>query len=220
MPDTILFVLTSHAELGDSGRPTGFWLSEAADPWHVLTEAGYRVELASIAGGRPPIDGADLSDPVQSAFVASAVLDSTLVLSTVDPSRYAAVLYVGGHGTMWDFHGNADIARLGSSVYQSGGVIGAVCHGPVALLDLTDAVGASLVSGLQVTSFTDAEERESQTWEAIPYSLEGELRARGAVHSNGDVYAPHVVVDGRIVTGQNPSSAPGVAREMVRLLSR
>lgn len=217
--NTILFVLTSHGELGDSGRPTGFWLSEAAYPWRALTDAGYRVELASIRGGRPPTDGADTTDPVQRDFLDNAGLDDTRRLDEVDPAGYDAVLYVGGHGTMWDFPGNPAIAAIGSAVYKAGGVIAAVCHGPVALLDLTSPDGRPLIHGRNVTSFTDAEERESGTIDAIPYSLENALKERGAQHTNGAIYAEHVVVDGRIVTGQNPSSAPGVAEAIAKLLS-
>jgi putative intracellular protease/amidase len=217
--NTILFVLTSHGELGETGRPTGFWLSEAAYPWRIFTDAGYRVELVSIQGGRPPVDGADTSDPVQQDFLDNAGLDNTRRLDEVDPADYDAVLYVGGHGTMWDFPGNPAIAAVGSAVYEAGGVIAAVCHGPVALLDLRSSDGQPLIQDRNVTSFTDAEERESGTIDAIPYSLEKALKENGARHTNGAIYGEHVVVDGRIVTGQNPSSAPGVAQEVTKILS-
>ncbi|MEU9338256.1 type 1 glutamine amidotransferase domain-containing protein [Streptomyces sp. NPDC048290] len=216
---TVLFVLTSHGELGDTGRATGFWLAEAAHPWEVFTAAGHRVELASPRGGRSPIDGADLSDPAQRAFLTEVDLTAAVRLADVDPSDYDAVLYVGGHGTMWDFPGNPDVVRIGDAVHAAGGVIAAVCHGPVGLLDLTTADGTPLLADRAVTCFTNAEEHASEMADIIPFFLETALTARGAHHTSADVYAPHVVQDARVVTGQNPSSARGVAETVVKLLA-
>ncbi|MET8829305.1 type 1 glutamine amidotransferase domain-containing protein [Streptomyces sp. NPDC004610] len=215
---SVLFVLTSHGELGGTGRPTGFWLAEAAHPWEVFTGAGYRVDLASPLGGRSPIDGADPTDPVQRAFLDEVDLAAAVPLAGVDPAGYDAVLYVGGHGTMWDFPGNPDIVRIGDAVHTAGGVIAAVCHGPVGLLGLSAPDGTPLLAGRAVTCFTNDEERASQLAEVIPFFLQTTLTDRGARHSHAGVYAPHVVEDGRVVTGQNPSSAKGVAEAVVRLL--
>ncbi|MGW4032311.1 type 1 glutamine amidotransferase domain-containing protein [Streptomyces sp. NPDC004838] len=216
----ILFVLTSHGELGSSGRETGFWLSEAAHPWRVFTDAGCRVELVSVRGGRPPIDGADISDPVQRAFLEEIDLDVVARLDDVDPADYDAVLYVGGHGAMWDFPGNAALARVGSAVYAAGGAVAAVCHGPAGLLDLTLPDGRFLIDGRNVTSFTNAEERESGVDDVVPFFLQDALAERGARHSDGGIYQAHVVVDERLVTGQNPASAAGVAEAVLKLLTR
>ncbi|MFF0447695.1 type 1 glutamine amidotransferase domain-containing protein [Streptomyces sp. NPDC004609] len=216
----ILFVLTSHGELGESGRKTGFWLSEAAHPWQVFTDAGCRVEFVSVRGGRPPVDGGDLSDPVQRAFLEEIDLDVIARLDDVDPGDYDAVLYVGGHGAMWDFPGNPALARIGSLIHAAGGVVAAVCHGPAGLLDLTRADGRYLLDGRNVTSFTNAEERESGVDGLVPFFLQDALAKRGAHHSDGGVYRAHVVVDERVVTGQNPASAAGVARAVLELLDR
>jgi putative intracellular protease/amidase len=215
---SILFVLTSHGELGDTGRPTGFWLAEAAHPWRELTDAGYRVELVSVRGGRSPIDGADLSDPVEQAFLDEVDLDRAAPVAAADPADYRAVLYVGGHGAMWDFPGNPDVVRLGNAIHAAGGVVAAVCHGPVALLDLTLPDGSYLLAGREVTSFTNAEEAETGLDRVVPFLLQTALERRGARHRHAGVFAPRVVVDGRLVTGQNPPSSAGVAREVIRLL--
>ncbi|MFI6284491.1 type 1 glutamine amidotransferase domain-containing protein [Streptomyces sp. NPDC051018] len=217
---SILFVLTSHGTLGESGRETGFWLSEAAHPWQVFTDAGCRVEICSVRGGRPPVDGADISDPVQRAFLEEVDLDTAARIDDLDPADYDAVLYVGGHGAMWDFPGNPAVARLGSAVYAAGGTVAAVCHGPAGLLDLTLPDGRPLLDGQNVTSFTNAEERESGVDALVPFFLQDALAERGADHSDAGVYQAHVVVDGRLVTGQNPASATGVAEAVLTLLAR
>ncbi|MFE4667355.1 type 1 glutamine amidotransferase domain-containing protein [Streptomyces sp. NPDC056716] len=216
---TVLLVLTSHGELGDTGRRTGFWLAEAAHPWEVFTRAGLRVDLASPLGGRSPIDGADIGDPAQRAFLDAVDLAAAVPLADVDPAGYDAVLYVGGHGTMWDFPGNPDIARIGDAVHAAGGVIAAVCHGPAGLLGLSTPQGTPLLAGREVTCFTDDEERASEMADVIPFFLQAALTERGARHTHAGVYAPHVVVDRRVVTGQNPSSARGVAERVTALLN-
>ncbi|MFE2043732.1 type 1 glutamine amidotransferase domain-containing protein [Streptomyces sp. NPDC059477] len=129
------------------------------------------------------------------------------------------MLYVGGHGTMWDFPGNPDIARIGDAVHAAGGVIAAVCHGPAGLLGLSTPQGTPLLAGREVTCFTDDEERASEMADVIPFFLQAALTERGALHTHAGVYAPHVVVDRRVVTGQNPSSARGVAERVVALLN-
>lgn len=217
---TVLFVLTSHGQLGDTGRPTGFWLAEAAHPWQVFTRAGYRVEFTSIQGGRSPVDGADEADPVQRAFLDQVDLDRARPVDVVDPADYRAVLYVGGHGAMWDFPGNPAVTRLGTEVYAAGGVLAAVCHGPVGLLDVRLPDGSYLVDGKEVTSFTNAEEAEIGLTSVVPFLLQSALEQRGARHRRAGIFAPRVVTDGRLVTGQNPPSSAGVAEAVTQLLSR
>ena len=214
----VLFVLTSNGVMGDTGRETGYWLAEAAHPWAVFREAGIDVDLASIRGGRPPVEGVDLEDPAPAAFHEEPALDTTTPLADVDPALYDAVLYVGGHGSMWDFPGNPDIVRVGETVYNAGGVLGAVCHGPAGLLDLRLPDGSYLLDGKRVTSFSNAEEAEISLDVVVPFLLESALEDRGATHTDSGIFQPTVVVDGRIVTGQNPPSADGVAREMLALL--
>ncbi|CAN5509544.1 type 1 glutamine amidotransferase domain-containing protein [soil metagenome] len=218
MTKSVLFVLTSNAALGDTGRETGYWLAEAAHPWKVFTEAGYSIDLASIKGGLPPVEGVELDDPDQVAFLQEPALQKTLVLADVDPSKYDAVLYVGGHGSMWDFPGNPDIARIGAHVYDAGGVLAAVCHGPAGRLDITLADGSRLLDGKAVTSFSNAEEAEISLDVVVPFLLQDALTSRGASYSDAGIFQPSVVVSDRLVTGQNPPSADGVAREVVKLL--
>lgn len=215
---SILFVLTSTAKMGDTERRTGYWLAEAAHPWKVFRSAGHRIELASIAGGLPPVEGVDLSDPDQASFLDERALASTRRLADIDPRNYDAVLYVGGHGSMWDFPGNPQVRRVGTDVYNAGGVLAAVCHGPSGLLDIRLPDGRHLLDGRNVTSFSNAEEREISLDVVVPFLLQDALIERGARYSDAGVFQPSVVVDGRVVTGQNPPSAEGVAREVVRLL--
>lgn len=218
----VLMVLTSHDRLGDSGRSTGFHVGEAAHPYAVLRAAGIDVDFASPRGGAAPADSADRSDPLQAAFLddpaVQAQLADTQPAEAVDPARYDAVLFVGGHGTMWDFPGNAALAATARAVYESGGAIAAVCHGPSALVDLTLSDGSLLVAGKTVAGFTDAEEEAVGLTEVVPFLLASTLRERGANHVGAGLWEPHVEVDGRLVTGQNPASARPLAEALVRVL--
>jgi putative intracellular protease/amidase len=217
-----LIVLTSHGELGDTGRSTGFYLPEVAHPWRVFVDAGLRVDLVSVRGGRPPVDGVDPADPVQQAFLAdpgmAAQLADTPRPRDVDPSDYDVVLYAGGHGTMWDFPGDTDLAALARRVYEDGGVVAAVCHGPAGLVDLTLSDGTHLVAGKRVAAFTDAEEAAVGLTDVVPFLLASTLVERGAEHVAAPEFQARVVTDGRLVTGQNPASAVGVAEAVVAVL--
>lgn len=210
-----LLVLTSHDDLGGL-RKTGYYVGEAADPWKVFTDAGYAVDLASVAGGAPPEDGRNEDDPTQQAFLndpgVAAQLQNTTSLAEVDPTEYDIVFFVGGHGTMWDFPNAADITRIGRAVYEVGGVIAAVCHGPAALVNLTLTGGQPLAAGKRVASFTNSEEAAVGLTEVVPFLLADALTEQGATHVPGPDFTENVVTDGRLVTGQNPQSAAGVAR--------
>ncbi|MGR2751908.1 type 1 glutamine amidotransferase domain-containing protein [Agromyces arachidis] len=218
----VLLVLTSHDDLGGI-RKTGYYVGEAAHPWKEFTEAGFGVDVASIAGGVPPQDGRDESDEVQNAFLAdpsiAAQLADTPKLADVDAARYDAVLFVGGHGAMWDFPDDDAVNAIGRSVYERGGVVSAVCHGPAALLGITLADGTPLVSGKRVAGFTNAEEAAVGLTDVVPFLLADELRAKGAAHVPGPDFTDQVIVDERLVTGQNPQSATRVGREVVALLA-
>lgn len=215
----VLCVVTSNPIKGDSGQPTGFWLAELTHPLEVLKEAGIETELASVRGGQPPIDGFDLSDPVNARFWADAgfrkALASSPSLADVDPARYAAVFFAGGHGTMWDFPVSAAVQRVVRGVYEAGGVVSAVCHGPAALVNARLGDGSYLVAGKRVAAFTDQEEEEVKATKIVPFLLASTLTAHGARHQPAPNWAANVVVDGRLVTGQNPASARGVG-EAVR----
>ncbi|NUP65411.1 MAG: type 1 glutamine amidotransferase domain-containing protein [Nonomuraea sp.] len=218
MSKRILIVLTSHDDLGGVER-TGYYVPEAAHPWEVFRKAGHEVEVASVAGGEPPRDGYDPDDPVQAAFLAAGLHRDTARLADVDPAAYDAVLYAGGHGTMWDFPADPDVARVGRDVYERGGVVAAVCHGPAALVGLTLSDGAHLVAGRRVAAFTNSEENKRGVAGVVPFLLADALVERGAVHEPGPDWQPHVVVDGRLVTGQNPASATPLAERVTELLA-
>lgn len=220
--DRVLIVLTSHDSLGDTGRSTGFYVSEAAEPWKILTDAGIAVDLVSVRGGRPPMNGLDESDPIQTEFLGdpriSATLADTPKPSDIDPTRYRAVLYAGGHGTMWDFPGNAELTAIAREVYESDGVVAAVCHGPAGLVDLTLSDGSYLVAGKRVAAFTNDEEAAVGLSDVVPFLLSDRLAERGAQLVPAATFTPNVVTDGRLVTGQNPQSAAGVAHAVVAAL--
>jgi putative intracellular protease/amidase len=219
----ILIVLTSHDDLGGTGK-TGFYVSETAYPWQVFKKAGYEVDLASPKGGEPPQDGADRSDPVQKAFLDDAEmsrkLTRTLRPEDVDARDYAAIFYAGGHGTMWDFPDNTRLASIARDIYEAGGVVSAVCHGPAALVNLTLSDGSYLVAGKEVSAFTNEEEAAVGLTGVVPFLLQSALEDRGATHVGAPNFQPQVVVSERLVTGQNPASAGPVAEKVVAVLSK
>jgi putative intracellular protease/amidase len=219
----VLMVLTSHADLGDTGRKTGFFLPEVAHPWKVFTEAGYHIDFVSPKGAEAPMDGVDPSDPIQEAFLndpdVAAALRNTLTPEQVNPDDYDVIFYAGGHGTMWDFPDNTKLAKVAADVYEDGGVVAAVCHGPAGLVNVRLSDGSYLVDGKKVSAFTNAEETAVGLTEVVPFLLQTKLTERGARHSGTENFAAYVVADGRLVTGQNPASASGVAERVVELLA-
>lgn len=216
--NAILLALTSHDDLGGI-RPTGFHVSEAAHPWRVFRNAGLEVDLVSVRGGRPPMDNFDGEDPTQREFAHLPDLAVTRQAAEVDAVGYDAIFYVGGHGTMWDFPDNADLARLGRDIYEAGGVVAAVCHGPAALLGLTLTDGTYLVDGKEVSAFTNAEEAAVHLSGVVPFQLQTALENCGAKHVAAPNFECQVSVSERLVTGQNPASATKTAEEVVRLLT-
>jgi putative intracellular protease/amidase len=215
--NAILLAMTSHDDLGGV-RPTGFYVPEAAHPWRVFRNAGYAVDLVSVRGGRPPMDGFDADDPTQREFIHLPELTTTPPSAEVDAVGYDAIFYVGGHGTMWDFPDDAGLTRLGRDIYESGGVVAAVCHGPSALVNLTLSDGTYLVEGKEVSAFTNAEEEAVHLTKAVPFLLQTVLEERGAKHVAAANFESQVSVAERLVTGQNPASATRAAEEVVRLL--
>jgi putative intracellular protease/amidase len=218
----VLIVLTSHGVKGDTGQPTGYYLGEVTHPLSVFEAAGLKVEFASIQGGEPPVDGLDLNDPINARYwndeTFRAAIRNTPSVDSIDPSRYAAVLYAGGHGTVWDFPDSAGAQRIGRDIYEAGGVVGAVCHGPSALVNLKLSDGRYLVEGKQVAAFTDDEERAVKLENVVPFLLASTLQQRGASHQPAGNWQAKVVSDGRLVTGQNPQSAHGVGEAIVAAL--
>lgn len=218
----VLIVLTSHSELGQTGKPTGFYLSEVSHPHAVFREAGFDVEFASPKGGKPPMDGVDREDPINVAFLADekvmAQVATTIPASEVKPERYQAIFYAGGHGTMWDFPNNQDLQRITRHIDANKGVIAAVCHGPAGLVNVTKEDGTALLKGARVTGFTNEEESAVSLTDVVPFLLEDKMKAQGATFEGAPKFTAHVVTSGRIVTGQNPASATGTAQAVVRLL--
>ncbi len=219
----ILAVVTSTSHFPDGEKKAGFELAELARAYYVFRASGYDVDIASPQGGPPPMRRDD-EDMVATDFAflndadARKRLESSLPLGEVDPARYAAVYFVGGKGTMFDFPDNADIQRLVREVYRAGGVIGAVCHGPAALLDVTLENGSPLLRGRRVAGFSNDEElflmKDARV--RFPYLLQDRLVQTGARYVEGPMYLDNTVIDGRIITGQNPWSTWSTAEAMVR----
>lgn len=218
----ILFVLTSHDSLGNTGEKTGFYLSELTHPWDVLKSAGYEIDFVSPLGGLAPIDGLDLNDLINKKFVDSqdySKISNTLKPVQVNPNDYVAVHYVGGHGTMWDFPDNTEIQNISREIYENGGVVSAVCHGPAGLVNLKLSNGDYLVNGKRVNSFTNEEEIARKLDHVVPFMLESKLKERGAIFEKSDLWQEHVIVDERLVTGQNPASAKKLGEEVLKLIN-
>ena len=220
---TILFALTSHDSLGDTGRRTGAYAPEFAHPAAVFLEAGYNVAFVSVRGGQVPLDGLKDDDTITQGFLAEPwvqrALATTPTAAGLDPNDYAAIYYAGGHGTMWDFPQDSDLATLAAAIYEQGGVVAAVCHGPAGLVNLTLSDGTYLVEGKKVSSFTDEEEAAVGLTDVVPFLLQSELERRGGKHEQAPNFADFAVADQRLVTGQNPASAASVARLTVQALS-
>ena len=223
----ILMVLTSHDALGDTGKKTGFWLEELAAPYYVLSDAGAVITLASPKGGQPPLDPTSDAPDAQTADTrrfkgdasAQAALASTIKLSDLDLAAFDAVFYPGGHGPLWDLAEDPVSIHLIEYFAQGGKPIAAVCHAPAIFRNTKAADGKPLVSGRNVTGFTNSEEAAAGLTDVVPFLVQDMLLANGAVYSKGSDWAPHVVVDGKMVTGQNPASSKEAALALVTLLA-
>lgn len=218
----VLVVLTSHGSKGSTGKPTGFYLSELTHPLAVFDAAGIAVELASIKGGEPPVDGVDLDDATNAKYWKDEQfrqrIRTTLPLADARPERYSAVFFAGGHGAMWDFPDSPAVQLVTRKIFEQGGVVAAVCHGPAALVNVTLSNGDHLVKGRQVSAFTDEEEQAVGLTDVVPFLLASTLARHGAQHQAAPNWTAKVVADGRLVTGQNPQSATGVGEKVRDLL--
>ena len=220
----ILIVLTNHDRLGNTGKKTGFYLDEVAHPYAVFTKAGFKVDFVSPTGEEAPIDpkSYNLDDSLNRQFVENeavmAQVQDTLSPQEVDSSEYSAVFFAGGHGVMWDLPNNRELAQITAAIYEQNGIVGAVCHGPAGLVNVQLSDGTYLVAGKTLAAFTNEEEEAVELTEQMPFLLETKLIERGAQHTEADNFQPHVVASDRLVTGQNPASATGVAEQMVELL--
>ncbi len=222
----ILMVLTSHDELGDTGKKTGFWLEEFAAPYYVLRDAGAEITLASPKGGQPPIDpNSDAEDAQTDATRrfkqdsrAQSELAKTVRLSEIDADEFDAVFYPGGHGPMWDLAESTESRHLLERFAASGRPIGAVCHAPAIFRHVENGRGEPFVKDRRVTAFTNGEEEAVGLTDVVPFLLEDMLREKGARYEKGDDWAAKVIVDGKLVTGQNPASSEKAAQELLALL--
>ena len=219
-------VLTSHSELGNTGKKTGFWIEEFASPYYVFLDAGASITIASPKGGQPPIDPSSDTPENQTPAVIrfkadkslQKILAETQLLSTVSSDDYDAVFYPGGHGPLWDLTNDADSISLIEEFWNSKKSIAAVCHAPAALLNVKDDAGNHLVKGKNITGFTNSEEAAVELTEVVPFLLENELKNKGGIYSKKDDWASYVVKDGMLITGQNPASSEAAAKELLNML--
>jgi putative intracellular protease/amidase len=222
----ILMVLTSHDQLGNTGRTTGFWLEEFAAPYFVFKDAGVDLTLASPKGGQPPVDPkSDLPEnqtPAMERFKkdedAQKVLSQTLKLADMKAENFDTIFYVGGHGPMWDLAESPVSIALLESFYNSGKPIALVCHSPGVLRHVTHN-GAPLVKGKRVTGFTNEEEAEVQLTKVVPFLVEDELKRLGATFEKVPNWQPFSIVDGRLITGQNPASSTSAAQALLKVVA-
>ena len=222
----ILIVLTSHDQLGNTGKPTGFWLEEFAAPFYVFKDAGAEVVVASLKGGQPPLDPksdepdaqTDATRRFQDDAEAKALLANTRKLETVSAEDFEAVFYPGGHGPLWDLSGDATSIALIESFVKAGKPVAAVCHAPAALVAVRGEDGDYLVKGRRVTGFSNTEEEAVELTDVVPFMLEDKLKTLGGDYSKGPDWASYVLVDGQLVTGQNPASSEEAARALLDLL--
>ena len=222
----ILIVLTSHDQLGNTGKKTGFWLEEFAAPYYVLKDAGAAITLASPKGGQPPLDPksdlpeslTELTKRFRKDKAAQTELANTKKLSDVSADDFDAVFYPGGHGPMWDMPDNKISIALIEAFVKADKPVGAVCHAPAAIVNVRGKDGEYLVKSKHVTGFTNAEEEAVGLSNVVPFLLEDRLKERGGLYSKGADWAPYVQVDGKLVTGQNPASSGLAAQELLKLL--
>lgn len=219
-------ILTSHDQLGDTGKKTGFWLEEFAAPYYVFRDAGATITLASPKGGQPPLDpksdAPDAQTPATERFKAdleaNAQLASTHKLSEIDISAYDGAFYPGGHGPMWDLSNDSDSIALIQDALAAEKPVAAVCHAPAALKNVKNADGTPLVKGKSVTGFSNSEEDAVGLSDIVPFLLEDTLKEQGGEYSRGDDWAVHVVEDGLLITGQNPASSEEAAKRLLAKL--
>lgn len=223
----VLIVLTSHDQLGDTGKKTGFWLEELAAPYYTFKDAGAEIVLASPKGGQPPLDPKSNEPDFQTALTrrfeadaeANAQLARTVRLDSVSQADFDTVFYPGGHGPLWDLAEDRDSIALIQSFIAADKPVALVCHAPGVLRHVKAATGRPLVEGLQVTGFTNTEEEGVGLTQVVPFLVEDELKANGGHYSKGPDWGSYVVRDGLLITGQNPASSTEAADVLIRQLA-
>ena len=218
----ILFVLTSHSQLGDTGNKTGFWVEEFASPYYLLSDTGASITVATPNGGAAPIDPSsaspDAATPATDRFNtdtdANALITNTKVLADMNPDDFDAVFYPGGHGPLWDLTKNASSIALIEKFNMQQKPIAFVCHAPAALKNVKNTDGTPIVNGKKVTGFTNSEEAAVQLTSIVPFLVEDMLSENGGVYSKKEDWAAYAVQDGNLITGQNPASSELVAEKL------
>ena len=223
----VLFVLTSHDELGNTGEKTGFWVEEFAAPYYTLKDKGVEITIASPEGGQPPIDPKSEQPDFQTEATkrfnedpeTQKRLANTLKLEDVNQADYDAVFYPGGHGPLWDLADDADSIALIESFYNHGKPVAAVCHAPAIFKNTKSEDGTPLVKGKKVTGFSNTEEQAVQLTDVVPFLVEDMLKEKGGEYSKKDDWAPYAIEDGLLITGQNPASSEQVAELLLAKLN-
>ena len=223
----ILMVLTSHDQLGNTGRKTGFWLEELAAPYYAFKDAGAEITLASPNGGQPPLDPSsnvpsfqtDMTHRFEADAAAKAQLATTLRLDSVSQADFDTVFYPGGHGPLWDLAEDKNSIGLIESFLAAAKPVALVCHAPGVLRHVRTPDGKPLVEGKKVTGFANTEEAAVGLTEFVPFLVEDELKAKGGLYSRGPDWAPYVVSDGLLITGQNPNSSGPAAKVLIERLA-
>ncbi len=224
----VLMVLTSHGELGNTGKKTGFWIEEFAAPYYTLKDAGVEITIASPKGGQPPIDPKSAEPGAQTEATRrfdkdtelQNLLSHTKKLSEVKAADFDAVFFPGGHGPLWDLSTDPESIQLIEDFWAAKKPVAAVCHAPSVLLNVKDENGEPLVKGKKVTGFTNSEEEAVQLTTVVPFLLEDELKKNGGQYSKKEDWASYVVKDGLLITGQNPASSEEAAKELLGVLKK
>lgn len=223
----ILVILTSHAMAGSADHPTGVWLEEFTTPYYAFVDAGAEVDVASLLGGKVPVDPGSIrpegqNPPSVDRFlrdpVVRAKLDVSMKIEGLGSASYQAIFLPGGHGTMWDLPQSESLAKLLSEAWREGKVLAAVCHGPAGLVNVKAEAGQPLLAGRRVAAFTNSEEVAAKMDKKVPFALESRIRQLGARYESGADFQPFAVRDGKLVTGQNPASSAKVAALVLEAL--
>lgn len=223
MSKKALIVLTSQDTIGNTTKKTGAYLIEFTNMFFKFLEKGYQIDFASPKGGKTPLDGVNLENPINKNFMENpeylSRVENTIPLNKVDPKKYSVIYLAGGHGAMWDFPENKDLAKVVAQIYETNGVVGAICHGVSGLLNVKLSNGKALVENRNINSFTNEEEEAVKLDKLVPFLLETELELKGAKFLKSPKFTEHVEISDRLLTGQNPQSAEKLAQEIIKILN-